>query len=541
MSSAGPAPHETLLRGGLVVTSCDPGQQPAEAILLRDGIIAAVGDERSVGELAGPNVKTLDLMGGTVVPGLTDGHVHPGWVAEFAQGCDCSGCDTPEALATTLRGERAAQSAAVVRAFGLDRRLCEGEGLRGSSLERLAGGPALVTFTDCHTYLATASVLAAAGIDGELTWPDGGRIVVDEEGRPTGEVREFSAYDHVTAGMPSPAPAERGRRLLEVLARMASVGLTGAHVMNGAPEDYELLSDLEERAPLPMRMVVPLWVRPDDTDDRIDELLALADAGGNTWRGGAAKFFLDGILETGTAWLEEPDSEGEGCHPTWQVERFSEVVARFARRGFQCITHAIGDRAIRETFDTYEAVPAPSRGRHRIEHNEALSDSLLPRFAAHDVVCSMQPLHMQWREADGSDSWAMRLGPARAANAWRVADALRHDALVVLGSDWPVAQVDPRIGMAWARLRRRPGDRGGHVFEPSQQLDGWEALHGYTAAPAVATGDGACGGSLEPGRFGDLTVFAANPAEVDADDLPTLAVHLTMVAGHVTHDDGSIG
>jgi len=141
--------------------------------------------------------------------------------------------------------------------------------------------------------------------------------------------------------------------------------------------------------------------------------------------------------------------------------------------------------------------------------------------------------------ADGSNPWAARLG-SRAARGWRAKDALRRGALPALGSDWPVAQVDPRIGMAWARLRRRPGDRDGHVFEPEQRLTGSEALQGYTAAAAKAVGEEALGGRLTAGRRADLTVFAADPTRVPADELPELPVQLTMVGGRVVHDDGSV-
>ena len=112
------------------------------------------------------------------------------------------------------------------------------------------------------------------------------------------------------------------------------------------------------------------------------------------------------------------------------------------------------------TLDAYRAAGPPAalgRGAHRIEHLETLGDATLARLAAEGVAASMQPLHMQWRRGDHEDSWAARLGPERAARAWRTRDILDSGALLPLGSDWPVAQYDPRIGMAWARLRRTPG------------------------------------------------------------------------------------
>ena len=105
-----------------------------------------------------------------------------------------------------------------------------------------------------------------------------------------------------------------------------------------------------------------------------------------------------------------------------------------------------------------------------------------------------------------------------------------------LGSDWPVAQYDPRSGLAWARLRRTPGDPDAPVFEPEQALDGLQGLTGYTVEPARVAGEAAVGGRIAPGYCADLTGFAADVVETPADDLPDLPVRLTVVGGRVVHE-----
>jgi predicted amidohydrolase YtcJ len=105
--------------------------------------------------------------------------------------------------------------------------------------------------------------------------------------------------------------------------------------------------------------------------------------------------------------------------------------------------------------------------------------------------------------------------------------------VLALGSDWPVAGFDPRIGMAWARLRRHPGDRSAEAYGSSQRLTALEALEGYTTQAALAVSDHAVAGRIAPGYRGDLTGFAHDPVECDADDLPTLPVLLTVVDGKV--------
>ena len=150
----------------------------------------------------------------------------------------------------------------------------------------------------------------------------------------------------------------------------------------------------------------------------------------------------------------------------------------------------------------------------------------------------MQPLHMQWREGDGSDSWAARLGPERTALAFRVRDILNSGAHVALGSDWPVAQEDPRIGMAWARLRRTPGQPDAPVFEPDQQLTAEEALQGYTTWAARAIGEGHERGKVAEGYLADLTVLAEDPVDADPDALLDVPARLTVTGGEIVHRDG---
>ncbi|MHB1837432.1 MAG: amidohydrolase family protein, partial [Solirubrobacteraceae bacterium] len=140
---------------------------------------------------------------------------------------------------------------------------------------------------------------------------------------------------------------------------------------------------------------------------------------------------------------------------------------------------------------------------------------------------------------DHEDSWAKRLGPERAARAWRTRDLLDSGALLPLGSDWPVAQYDPRIGMAWARLRRTPGRPDAPVFEPDQRLTGLEALHGYTVANATVLNEDDVSGRIKPGFRADLTAYAADPVTCDPDDLIELPIRLTIVDGRVVYRDDS--
>ena len=223
--------------------------------------------------------------------------------------------------------------------------------------------------------------------------------------------------------------------------------------------------------------------------------------------------------------------------PFWpDPSHYRRAVATFARAGFQCATHATGDRGVREALDAYrEAGTAPVRGRHRIEHIETLQPDDLPRFAAEGVVASMQAQHMLWCEPDRSDNWSRRLGPERSApgRAFPIRSLWDSGALVALGSDWPVVRFDPRLGLSAARLRRPPGLRDRPPFD-DEAIDGLAALEGYTTAAAATVGEERLG-RIRPGFAADVTVFSDDPVEVDADDLPELPVVLTVVDGEIVH------
>ncbi|MDN5852151.1 MAG: amidohydrolase family protein, partial [Actinomycetia bacterium] len=361
--------------------------------------------------------------------------------------------------------------------------------------------------------------------------------VVDSAGTPTGELREPSAYNLLLDAAPTLTRAQELARARTTLERLSAVGLTGGAVMDGSTDTLALLAELENERPLPVRLDIALWHGPGRDDDGIAEYIALRDTAGERWRCGLIKLFSDGVIDTGTAWLYEPDSCGHGLDSFWpNPQRYIDVVRAYHDAGFQVATHAVGDKAVGAVLDAYEKAGPRSDGKapHRIEHLETVTDVDVARMAATGVTASMQPLHMQWRQADGSDSWAVRLGAERTKRAFRIADMIRAGAPVTLGSDWPVAQSDPRIGMAWARARRTPGVPEAPVFEPDQALSAEEALDGYTSWAAASLGDNSRG-RIAPGFRADLTAFAGDPVAASPDELIDLPIAMTVVDGQVTH------
>lgn len=527
----------------------NPAQPRAEAVAFDGDTIVAVGSLASVLEFRGATTEVIDAAGRTLTPGLIDGHIHPLMGAAATRGVDFGGITTMPEFLKRLRTEAdrilREDPQAWLRGWNVDYGVFAGRTIAAEEIEDAVHWlPTALFFFDMHTVLATSAALAQAGVTGAVHFDDVSQIVVDADGRPTGEVREATAFDFVLASAPVLTRSDGIDISRRVLAQLNSSGITGGCVMDG---DAEAIDFLEEMAGtgsgLPVRLVTALRHGPERDDDGVAEFISLRDRKGRRWRGGVIKMFLDGVIDTGTGWLSEPDTMGEGLLPFWpDPAHYAKTVELYAAAGFQIATHAIGDRAISAAIDAYLAVGVMAKigAPHRIEHLEYLADEDLPRLAAAGITASMQPLHLQWRKADGSDSWASRLGPERTKRAWRIRDVMRSGAPLALGSDWPVAQLDARIGMAWARLRRTPGMRDGFVFEPDQCLTAQEALDGFTTWSAAAQGDGGQLGKIEVGFKADVALWAEDPVEVDADDLVDVPVHLTVVGGEPVHRDDDV-
>lgn len=540
------SPRSLALVGARLRTNTD-AHADATALLIEDGRITLIGSDAEVSErAAAAGVVVRDVVGAVITPGLFDSHTHPHWAADVTAGIDLGGLETIAELREAIAAEHARlPEGAWVRGWNLEYEPFEETGMRGDLLADAAPGrPVALICYDLHTGLGTAPALAAAGITGPVEFADASEVVVDEDGTPTGELREPSAYGILFDAAPKPSHDEERDALRDMFRTLAAVGLTGGAIMDGKPATLDLLEELESRGELDHRLTVHHWHAVGATDDDVAAVIAARGRRGELWQSGAIKLFSDGVIDTGTAWLHEADACGDGRDGFWpDWNRYVEVVRAYHDAGMLIATHAVGDYAVNQVLEVYEALPArDGLPFHSIEHLEVLSAQDIERLRGFQaaqvggaqVTASMQPLHMQWRAADHSDNWTVRLGEDRNTAGYRVRDVLETGVNVTLGSDWPVAQFDPRLGMAWARGRHTPGDASAPVFEPDQCLTGEEALLAYTLWPAQARGH-EDRGVLAVGAVGDLTVWGADPVAASADELPSVAIALTVVDGRVVH------
>jgi predicted amidohydrolase YtcJ len=526
---------------GASIRTMDPEAPRASAIAWKDGRVVAVGDDDAVRSVVGAATEVLDGAGRFVTPGLVDAHIHPFHGTRNTRGVDLRDALTLDEVRARLREERARCGPdAWVLGHSVRYEPFHASGITAEAIADAVGDvPALLGFYDGHTALATQPALALAGVDGAREFAEFAEVVVDASGAPTGALLENGAMDLVRDVVPAWSEAEALDHYAGTLDALNRVGLTGAHVMIGDPEIVAIVRALEARGDLSLRLLVPMHQAPGISDEEVDVHLGLLGEGGRRWAVRTAKFFLDGVLDSGTAWLVDPGPGGLNAEPFWpSLERYRALVARFTDAGFSCITHAVGDGAVRGALDAYEAAGRAAGGRmHRIEHLETVMDADLPRFAKLGVAASMQPLHMEGLDDPSTpSSWSDGLSAGRLERGFRAADLAAAGALIPLGSDWSVADFDPRVGMAWTRLRRKPGADGAASrvpYLPEQALTAEQTLAGYTTWAAAVEGPGVTYGTLRVGMAADLSVFGADLVTVDADALPDVPVAATISDGDV--------
>jgi len=409
----------------------------ATAVAIRAGRIAAVGTRHDVTAWRGPTTRVIDLGASTVTPGLIDAHVHPVGGAQLTRGVPLLGLDR-EGVRRALAAHAATlEPAAWVLGWGLDPNVVRGRSLTVADIDDVLGGrPALVRLFDGHSALASTEALRIAGVDGPRAFDQQSEAVCGADGTPTGLLLEMAAIALVDSAVPAPAVEEIAERTHEALSRMAVLGITAAHALEHAPQASAVYDLIEAERELPVRLRCSPWVQPGTTERDWAAVAALQGTGGRRWQVRGVKLFIDGTVDNGTAWLDEPDSLGQSTSPYWpDPGEFSRAIAWFDAHDVPTATHAIGDHGVRHAL---RAV-ARTGGRvpHRIEHIETIPDDLVEAFARLPVTASMQPTHCtEYTAADQSDNWSVRLGSARAGRGWRIRDLREAGVRVALGSDW---------------------------------------------------------------------------------------------------------
>ena len=502
-----------ILENG-VVRTLDASLPLARALAIAgDRIAGGVGTH----ENALPSPDVVDLGGRCVVPGFTDSHVHfPTWsLARRHVTLDGAG-SLAEALERVRSHPRRGEW---IRGTGW-RSGDWAEQPTSAALDEVTGAvPAALWAKDYHSLWLNSAALALAG--GELE-VEGGLVEREEDGSPTGVLREESAW-RFQARFGAPSEDELVEATREGMRIANSRGVVVIHDKDGGVGAAPVFQRLSEREGLTVRVWQSL------PHDRLPELEALgvrSGIGDDFLRLGYLKAFMDGTLGSRTARM----LDGSGVRIT-SGEELREIVRRAALAGWPVAVHAIGDLANREALDAFEQtsdVWAPRGLRQRVEHAQCLSPEDLPRFAALGIACSVQFSH-----APSDRDLADRYWAEQVAGAYAYRSLLESGSLLVNGSDAPVEELDPLAGIRAGVLRtidERP------AWHPEQALSVEDAMRATTVAPAWLTGDERRRGKLLPGFLADLVVLSRDPLTCPPEELETVEVVATMVGGRWVSD-----
>ena len=538
-----PAQRETQPPADLVVRDArihtvDDARPVAEAMAIRDGRIVFVGSDRGASVFVGARTRVLDLDGRTVIPGMVDAHAHLLGLGQSLRSVDLVGTSSyDEVIARVVARAREVPAGTWITGRGWDQN--DWGDTRFPTHEALSRAvpdhPVFLVRVDGHAALANERAMSLAAVTAQTADPEGGRVVKLADGRPSG-VFVDNAESLVARVIPDATRAETKEALAAAVKEANRWGLVGVHDAGAGRQTIELYEELAKAGRLDLRTYVMIA----DDSAAIAHWFARGPQSalhdGRLWVR-AIKLYADGALGSrGAALLEpyddDPNNRGLLVSPPEHIER----VAREAlRRGFQVNTHAIGDRGNRVVLDAYERalkdVPVADH-RFRVEHAQVLHYDDVPRFAALDVIPSMQAVHqtsdMYWA---GRRVGADRL---RGAYAWR--SLLDTGLPVPNGSDFPVEAVNPLLSFHSAVSRQDANDWPPGGWLPEQRMTREEALKSMTIWPAYASFMEKDAGSLSPGKFADFVVLDRDIMTVAERDLVGTRVLATYLGGRAVYE-----
>jgi hypothetical protein len=520
---------DLLLINGRVITFAG---RPCEGLAIIRDRIAATGTTPDILPLRGPRTKVIDLRGRLAVPGFTDSHVHLAALASRLSAVKLeSAASLSEALRRVAAHARALPRGEWITGGGFDKNRWGDAFPTRHDLDRVAPHhPVALRTRDGHSVWANSLALERCGIRRGARAPNGGVVLKDAKGEPTGILQETA----IRLLYACPEYRERDptdEQLVAAQRFLIRQGVTSVHLMEEA-RVFEALQRLRASGDLLLRATVYRSL------GELDDLIAAGAMSGlgDEWlRIGGVKMLIDGSLGSQTAWMFEPYANapqaGRGV-PTMSRADLREAVGRASRAGIACAIHAIGDRANAEVLDALETVrDMPTPLPHRIEHAQLLRRRDIGRFARLGAIASMQPCHIL-----GDIDPAERYWGKRSRYAYAVRSLLASGATLAFGSDAPVETANPLAGLFAAVMRQSSdGQPVGGWYRKEEGIGVTEALRCYCLGPAVATGEAQFKGRLAPGCLADVVVLSEDIARMRGRALLKVRVDLARVGGRVRY------
>jgi len=509
----------------------------ADAVAVRGDRIAAVGSSAEVRKLAAGavgTVRVVDARGQLLVPGFIDAHIHfldGGFGLASVQLRDAK---TPEEFVARIKAfARTAPPGAWIMGGDWDHEQWGGALPERSWIDSVTpNNPVWVNRLDGHMSLANSLALRAGGVTRSTADVEGGTIVRDAAGEPTGVLKD-NAMSLVGRAVPAPTPEQSDRALDAAMAYVAAQGVTTVHNM-GSWDDLATFERAHRTGRLKTRIYAAV---PLSTWERLRDTVAARGRGDAWLRIGALKGFVDGSLGSHTAAMLAPfsDSPRDSGFFVTTPEDLYAWTSGADKAGLHVMVHAIGDRAIRTQLDIFERVAAENGARDRrfrIEHAQHIAPADVPRFGRQRVVTSMQPYH-----AIDDGRWADRvIGPERSRTTYAFRSLLDAGARLAFGSDWFVAPATPLEGIYAAVTRRTLDGRHPGGWVPEQKITVEEALRAYTSGGAYASFEEREKGTLERGKLADFVLVDRDVTRIPPETIRDAKVVMTVVGGTVVFE-----
>ncbi len=533
-----PAP-DLILHHARIYTAID-ARPEAAALAIRGDRLVAVGPEAAILALKGPATQVVDLGGRTIVPGLTDAHGHFTNLGSSLQRLDFRGLTSYDAIVAMVKQRAAtARPGEWILGRAWDQNLWADKSFpTHDQLDAAApNNPVYLTRVDGHAGLANQRAMQLAGVTRATEAPAGGRLIRDAKGNPTGVFID-GAQRLINANIPPESDAQLDEQILLADKECRRLGLTMVHDAGNTKRAIDAYKRLADAGTLQTRIyamargslaeLAPFFKAGPIADYHDYHVIIRA-----------IKIVADGALGSrGAAMLEDYSDEpgNKGLLTTPPDEVYAQTLAA-SKAGFQTCIHAIGDRANREVLDVFarvqKEVPGSKSLRMRDEHAQILSLQDIPRFAQLGVIASMQPTHctsdMPWVPA--------RIGRKRTTDGAYVWQKLMKTGVVIAsGSDFPVEQPNPMLGLYAAITRQDVHGSPPGGWAPDQRMSRMEALKSFTINAAYAAHLEKELGTLEAGKLADLVVLSGDVMTEPAKDILTTTVVKTMIGGRWVYE-----
>jgi predicted amidohydrolase YtcJ len=532
---------DLVVHNGKVWTG-DAAKPDAQAVAVWRDRIIKVGTDAEVLALAGANTKRINLNGLRLVPGFYDSHLHflGGGRALSAVYLKDAADETEFGKRLKAFDETTSRSRWMLGGLWDHEKTFAGKLPTAALLDKyVKERPVFIRRYDGHMGVANSAALKLAGVTKDTKDPPGGVIERDATGAPAGVLKD-NAMSLVERFVPEPDDDEIREAVRAALSAAAEVGVTSAQDLDGsAPETRRKLFRIYQQLARDGKLTCRFDLRwPIAQYRELANAGVNADFGSDFVRIGGLKGYMDGSLGSSTAKMFDAyasDAKTTGVFVTEPGDMRALVRAADAT-GLNVCVHAIGDRANAELLDIFETVAKQNGARDRrfrVEHAQHLRPNDIPRFKQLGVIASMQPFHVadDGRWAEG------RIGAKRCASSYAYRSLLDAGAVLAFGSDWPVAPLDPLVGIDAAVNRRTLDGKNPKGWFPAERVTVAEAVRAYTHGSAFGAFQDADRGTIAAGKLADFVLLSRDIfADSERDKIADTKVLLTVVGGKVAFE-----